>query len=188
MKTYCIILISIILLSCTKQQETTLITYTGNIDTVKIITTSINPKKVDGNVIITINYESEKIFTFLNEIQEVSHNLVINTSLDLNTGSFLNNLESVGDTLSIDLRNSPTISLDFLHNLRYVSTIKIINGDNLKDYCSINSILQELPEKNIIFNNKYNPSYEQIINGICSYNMPPLPPANLNGSIPVFSK
>lgn len=189
MRTFFIILSAIILLSCSKQQEPELNTYIGNINTEKITTTNIHPKKVDGNIKITINAQTKEVSAFLDAIEEVSHNLEIHTSLDLNAFSFLNNLESVGDTLFMDLKDSPTISIDFLRKLKSVNTIKIINGRELNDYCTLHYLLQELPEDNIILiNNKYTPSYEQIINGRCSTNMPPLPPSNLNGSIPVFNK
>lgn len=189
MRTFFIILSAIILLSCSKQQEPELNTYIGNINTEKITATNIHPKKVDGNIKITINDQTKEVSAFLDAIEKVSHNLEIHTSLDLNAFSFLNNLKSVGDTLLIDLKDSPTISLDFLRKLKRVHTIKIINGSELNDYCTLHYLLQELPEDDIILiNNKYSPSYEQIINGRCSSNMPPLPPSNLNGSIPVFNK
>lgn len=189
MRTFFIILSAIILLSCSKQQEPELNTYIGNINTEKITTTNIHPKKVDGNIKITINAQTKEVSVFLEAIEEVSHNLEIHTSLDLNVFTFLNNLESVGDTLFIDLKDSPTISLDFLRKLKDVKTIKIINGRDLNDYCTLHYLLQELPEDDIILiNNKYSPTYEQIINGRCSTNIPPLPPSNLNGSIPVFDK
>lgn len=189
MRTFFIILSAIILLSCSKQQEPELNTYIGNINTEKITTTNIHPKKVDGNIKITINAQTKEVSAFLEAIEEVSHNLEIHTSLDLNAFSFLNNLESVGDTLFMNLKDSPTISLDFLRKLKSIHTIKIINGRELNDYCTLHYLLQELPENDIILiNNKYTPTYEQIVNGRCSSNMPPLPPSNLNGSIPVFNK
>lgn len=189
MKTLIFILFTLTLLSCSKQQEPELNTYIGNINTEKITTTNIHPKKVDGNIKIkiTINDQTKEVSAFLDAIEEVSHNLEIHTSLDLNAFSFLNNLESVGDTLFIDLKDSPTISLDFLRKLKNVNTIKITNGMELNDYCTLHYLLQDLPENNIILiNNKYTPTYEQIINGRCSTNMPPLPPSNLNGSTPTF--
>ncbi|APD06651.1 hypothetical protein UJ101_01123 [Flavobacteriaceae bacterium UJ101] len=104
----------------------------------------------------------------LNNVTSIGSYLWILNNENLTSLTALSNLTSIGIELVIS-DNKNLTSLEGLNNINFVERIGITENTNLIDFCSIYELItSETLYIFDVYNNSYNPTKEDILNGNCS--------------------
>jgi hypothetical protein len=124
---------------------------------------------VKGDIYIE-NGSEIKSLEGLNNLDSIGKSLSILMMKNLVDINDLSNLKSIGGRLNI-FNNISLLSLDGIENIEIVEClIKITGNDSLVDFCAIKDLLSEdgAGGEVWIYENAFNPTVEDIINGDCS--------------------